>query len=115
MLAIWENHMTLVRSEIAFVAKFRGHSENINMIDQRELAIWMQHPKMSNDCSVEVSTVLYARLRRDNDVLCCILNVLRVMFRKFFQLLHSLVCRRFELFRFEAVFAFARKCSLRKL
>jgi len=69
MLAIWENHKTLVWSKIGFVAKFRGHSQNINVIGQRKLANWMPHPKMSNGCSVEVSTVLYTGLIRDSDML----------------------------------------------
>jgi len=35
MLAIWENHKTLVWSKIAFVTNFRGHSQNTNVIGQR--------------------------------------------------------------------------------
>ena len=48
---------TLAWSKIAFVTSFRGHSQNTNVIGQRELANWMQHPEMSNGCSAEVSTV----------------------------------------------------------
>jgi len=111
MLAIWENHKILVWSKIAFVANFHGHSQNTSVVTwvngQRELANWMQHPKMSNGCSVEVSTAQYARLRRERDVLhpqCAVCDA-----QIFFQLAHSLLCTRFELFRFEAVFAFCEE------
>ena len=68
MLAIQENHKTLVWGKVAFVTKFRGHPQHTNVIGQRKLANWMQHPYMLNGCSVEVSAVLYALLRQDSDV-----------------------------------------------
>jgi len=77
------------------------------MIGQHELANWMQYPKMSNGCSVELSTVLYARLRQDSAVLHPQYAACNA--QKLFQLVHSLLCRRFEPFRCEAVFAFCEE------